>query len=43
VFNNIDRLFYYHKVNKTLNDIKNNVNFDNINLIHAHTLFSMGE
>ena len=42
VFNNIDRIFYIRKINKILYDIKNKINFDNINLIHAHTLFSMG-
>ena len=42
VFNNIDRIFYTRKINKILYDIKNKINFDNINLIHAHTLFSMG-
>ena len=42
VFNNIDRLFYYRKVNKISNDIKNKVNFKNINLVHADFLFSMG-
>ena len=41
-FNNVDRLFYFHKVNKILKDINNKINFDNINLIYAHTLFSMG-
>ena len=42
VFNNIDRLFYYRKVSKILNDIKNKVDFKNIDLVHAHFLFSMG-
>ena len=42
VFNNVDRIFYTRKINKILYDIKNKINFDNFNLIHAHTLFSMG-
>jgi len=42
VFNDIDRLFYSHKINKILRDIKSKINLENINLIHAHTLFSMG-
>ena len=41
-FNNFDRLFYYHKANKIFNDIKNQVNFKKINLVHADFLFSMG-
>lgn len=41
-FNNTDRLFYAHKVNKILYDIKNKVNFKSFNLVHAHFLFSMG-
>jgi len=42
IFNDIDRLFYNHKTNKILYDIQNKVNFDDINLTHAHSLFSMG-
>lgn len=42
VFNNIDRLFYNHKTNKILDDIKKKIDLNNINIIHAHTLFSMG-
>ena len=42
VFNNVDRLFYAHKINKILHDIKNKVDFKGVNLIHAHFLFSMG-
>ncbi len=41
-FNNFDRLFYHHKANKIFNDIKNQVNFKKINLVHADFLFSMG-
>lgn len=40
--NDIDRLFYTHKINKILHDIKNKVDFKNIDLVHAHVLFSMG-
>jgi len=42
VFNNIDRLFYNHKTNKILDDIKKKIDLNNIKIIHAHTLFSMG-
>ena len=42
IFNDFDRIYYIRKVDKILNDIKNKINFDNIDLIHAHTLFSMG-
>ena len=42
IFNDIDRLFYNHKTNKILHDIKNKIDLNNINIIHAHTLFSMG-
>jgi len=41
-FNNTDRLFYAHKVNKILYDIKDKINFKNVDLVHAHFLFSMG-
>ena len=42
VFNNVDRLFYTQKINKIFCDIKNKVDFKNIDLVHAHFLFSMG-
>jgi len=42
IFNDIDRLFYNHKINKILDDIKKKIDLNNINVIHAHTLFSMG-
>lgn len=42
VFYNIDRLFYTHKINKILFDIKSKVDFKNVDLVHAHFLFSMG-
>jgi len=41
-FNNTDRLFYAHKVNKILYDVKDKINFKNVDLVHAHFLFSMG-
>ncbi len=41
-FRNIDRFFYYHKVNKILKDLKVKVNLCTIDLIHAHFLFSLG-
>jgi len=40
-FNNTDRLFYAHKVNKILYDIKDKINFKNVDLVHAHFLFSI--
>ena len=43
VFNNVDRLFYAQKINKIFCDIKNKVDFKNIDLVHVHFLFSMGE
>lgn len=42
IFNDIDRLFYNHKINKILDDINKKIDLNNINIIHAHTLFSMG-
>jgi L-malate glycosyltransferase len=42
VFNNIDRLFYNRKINKILSDIENKIDFKKIDLVHAHSLFSMG-
>jgi len=41
-FNNLDRLFYYHKVNRIFSDLESNINLKDIGLIHAHFLFSMG-
>ena len=42
IFNDIDRLFYNHKINKILGDINNKVDLKSIDLIHADFLFSMG-
>jgi len=42
VFNNIDRLFYNRKINKILSDVENKIDFEKIDLVHAHFLFSMG-
>jgi glycosyltransferase involved in cell wall biosynthesis len=42
IFNDIDRLFYNHKINKILYDVKKKIDLNNIHIIHAHTLFSMG-
>ena len=42
IFNDTDRLFYNHKTNKILDDIKKKIDLNDINIIHAHTLFSMG-
>jgi len=42
IFNDIDRLFYNHKTNKILDDIEKKIDLNDINIIYAHTLFSMG-
>lgn len=42
IFNDFDRFLYYRKINKLLADIKTKINLDLINIMHAHTLFSMG-
>lgn len=40
--NSFDKVFYHVKINKILRDVKKTVNFNNINIIHAHTWFSDG-
>jgi len=42
IFNELDRFLYFRKINKLSADIKTKMDFDLINIIHAHTLFSMG-
>ena len=42
IFNDLDRFLYFIKINKLLADIKTKIDIDLINIIHAHTLFSMG-
>lgn len=42
IFNDFDRFLYFRKINKLLADIKTKLDFDLINIVHAHTLFSMG-
>jgi len=42
VFNNFDRLFYYSKLNKLFRDVNTIIDLRNIDLIHAHFLFSLG-
>ena len=42
IFNDLDRFLYYRKINKLLADIKIKINLNIIDIIHAHTLFSMG-
>lgn len=42
IFNELDRFLYFRKINKLSADIKTKIDFDLINIIHAHTLFSMG-
>ena len=41
-FNDFDRIFYKIKVNKILCDINKKIELENIDLIHAYFLFSMG-
>ncbi|RHW30395.1 glycosyltransferase family 4 protein [Oceanobacillus profundus] len=41
-FNNLDRYIYYTKIQKIYKDIKNNVDFNQIDLTHTHFLFSDG-
>lgn len=42
IYNEIDRYFFYRKERKILEDIHKIINFENIKIIHAHTLFSAG-
>jgi len=42
MFNDFDRFLYYRKISKLSADIKTKIDFDLINIVHAHTLFSMG-
>jgi len=42
IFNDLDRFLYYRKINKLLIDIETKLDLDLINIVHAHTLFSMG-
>ena len=42
IFNELDRFLYFRKINKLSADIKTKIDLDLINIIHAHTLFSMG-
>ena len=41
-FSAIDRMFFFRKQKKIINKIKYNVDFSDISVIHAHTLFSNG-
>lgn len=41
-FNILDRILYYTKVNKSYKSLVKNVDFDNIDLVHAHSLFING-
>ncbi|MCI8557252.1 MAG: glycosyltransferase family 4 protein [Lachnospiraceae bacterium] len=41
-FSQFDRLLFFSKQKKIISEIKKNVNMGEINLIHAHTLFSAG-
>ena len=42
VYTEMDRFFFFHKSNKILKNIQTLYNFDNFEIIHAHTLFSNG-
>lgn len=42
VQNNLDRILYKRKINKTYNDLENEVKFGDINYIYAHTIFADG-
>jgi len=42
IFNEFDRFLYFRKINILLADIKTKLDLDFINIVHAHTLFSMG-
>jgi len=41
IFNDFDRFLYFRKINKLAIDIKTKLDIDSIDIIHAHTLFSM--
>lgn len=41
-FSNVDRLFFYTKQRKMFIDVTTKVSLTNIDLVHAHTLFSGG-
>lgn len=41
-FSNLDRVLFYSKQKKLLNNIQQRIDIKDINLIHAHTLFSNG-
>ncbi|MFW6016833.1 MAG: glycosyltransferase family 4 protein [bacterium] len=41
-FNTLDRVLYYTKVNKSYKSVIDNINLENINLVHAHSLFING-
>ncbi|MCG8485069.1 MAG: glycosyl transferase family 1, partial [Clostridia bacterium] len=41
-FNKIDRLFYLHKIKKIFNDIVKKIKIEEIDLIHAHSMFING-
>ncbi|MHA7117643.1 glycosyltransferase family 4 protein [Aerococcus viridans] len=41
-FNNIERYFFYLKQKKIFKMLRETINLNNINLVHAHTLFTDG-
>lgn len=41
-FNKWDRVWFYHKQKKIINDIENKINVKNFDVIHAYTLFTDG-
>ena len=41
-FTTLDRVLFYSKQNKILKDVLGKISMNNIDLVHAHTLFSTG-
>src|SRR5699024_8278374 len=41
-YKNIDRMFYYRKQNKIINDLTNRHNVSDFSIVHAHSLFTNG-
>lgn len=42
IYSNMDRFVFYRKVNKIYNDVVDKIDIKNIDIIHAHYLFSSG-
>src|SRR5699024_10519553 len=41
-YKKIDRMFYYRKQNKIINDLTNRHNVSDFSIVHAHSLFTNG-